>query len=223
MNLTEKIVLGVIGMVTATAIIAGRGSVGSAASIPVPAVDDPLAAKPGEARIVFAGGCFWGVQAVYKHVKGVIRSTSGYSGGTVANPGYEDVSTGQTGHAEAVEVVYDPSKITLGTLLRVFFWVAHDPTEINRQGPDVGTQYRSAIFYTTPDQQRIVQAYIDQLNQAKVYPRPIATQVAPLKAFYRAEDYHQDYAEKHPENPYITICDLPKIKKLQEDFPSLYH
>lgn len=194
----------------------------AAVALPDPAVDEHLAAKKGSETLVVAGGCFWGIQAVFKHVKGVTRSTSGYAGGKVKNPGYEQVSTGTTGHAESVQIVYDPSQITLGTLLKVFFSVAHDPTEINRQGPDVGTQYRSAIFFANADQQRIAQAYVDQLNRAKVFPRPIATQIVPLAAFYRAEDYHQDYAEKNPDNPYIQVCDLPKLKNLQQDFPALY-
>jgi peptide-methionine (S)-S-oxide reductase len=163
------------------------------------------------------------VQAVFEHVKGVSRATSGYSGGTLKNPGYEEVSSGSTGHAESVEVVYDPSKITLGQLLKVFFSVAHDPTELNRQGPDTGTQYRSAIFFTNPEQQRIAQAYVDQLNQSKFFSRPIVTQIVPEKAFYRAEEYHQDYAAQHPDNPYIARFDLPKLKVLQQQFPDLYH
>jgi peptide-methionine (S)-S-oxide reductase len=140
----------------------------------------------------------------------------------VKNPGYDDVSSGTTGHAESVEVVYDPSAITLGQLLKVFFSVVHDPTQLNRQGPDTGTQYRSAIFYSNDEQHRIAQAYVDQLNQAKIYSQPIVTQIAPLSAFYSAESYHQDYAEHHPENPYIMICDLPKLKNLQQEFPNLY-
>jgi peptide-methionine (S)-S-oxide reductase len=194
----------------------------AAVAIPDPAVDETLAAKKGHATLVIAGGCFWGVQAVYEHVKGVTRATSGYAGGTLKNPDYESVSSGATGHAESVEIEYDPSQITLGTLLKVFFSVVHDPTELNRQGPDVGTQYRSAIFFANQDQQHIAQAYVDQLNQAKLFSRPIATQIVPLKAFYAAEAYHQDYAAHHPDNPYITICDLPKVKNLQKQFPNLY-
>ena len=199
-----------------------RNATSAATMIPDPAIDEPLAKQKGSEKIVFAGGCFWGIQAVFKHIKGVTSSTSGYSGGTIANPSYEQVSTGTTGHAESVEVVYDPSKITLGTLLKVFFSIGHDPTQLNRQGPDTGTQYRSAIFVTNADQQRIVQAYIDQLGKAKVFSGRIVTQVGPLKAFYRAEDYHQDYADHHPDNPYIAICDLPKLKNLQEQFPNLW-
>ncbi len=191
-------------------------------AIPDPKVDDTLAAKTGDSTIVLAGGCFWGLQAVFEHVKGVDHVTAGYSGGTVKNPGYEEVSSGSTGHAESVEIVYDPSKITLGQLLKVFFSVAHDPTELNRQGPDQGTQYRSAIFFASPDQQRIAQAYVGQLNQAKLFSRRIVTEIAPFKAFYRAEDYHQDYATLHPDNPYIAMFDLPKVKNLKHEFPTLY-
>jgi peptide-methionine (S)-S-oxide reductase len=200
-----------------------RGSASVAVAIPDPMTDETRGEKKGHSTIVFAGGCFWGVQAVFEHVKGVSRATSGYSGGTVKNPGYEKVSSGTTGHAESVEVVYDPSKITLGQLLKVFFSVAHDPTELNRQGPDTGTQNRSAIFFTNPDQQRIAQAYVDQLNEAKFFSRPIVTKIVPEKAFYRAEEYHQDYAVQHPDNPYIARFDLPKLKALQQQFPNLYH
>ena len=194
----------------------------AATALPDPAADQSLAPSKGPSILVIAGGCFWGVQAVFQHVKGVTSATSGYAGGTVKNPGYEDVSSGETGHAESVEISYDPSQITLGQLLKVFFSVAHDPTELNRQGPDSGTQYRSAIFFATPDQQRIAQAYVNQLNQAEVFSRPIVTQIAPLKAFYRAEDYHQNYATNHPDNPYIATFDLPKVQHLQQQFPNLY-
>lgn len=195
---------------------------GAAMKIPNPAVDDPLTAKTGQQTVVLAGGCFWGVQAVFEHVKGVSSATSGYSGGSVKNPGYEAVSSGETGHAESVKIVYDPSQISLGQLLRVFFSVAHDPTELNGQGPDTGTQYRSAIFFANDGQRRIAQAYIDQLNQGKAFPRPIVTQVVALSAFYPAEDYHQDYAVKHPHNPYIVFNDLPKVEHLRERLPDLY-
>ena len=194
----------------------------AATIIPDPAVDETLAPKTGQETVVVAGGCFWGIQAVFQHVKGVNSTTSGYSGGTVKNPDYEQVSSGETGHAESVEIVYDPSKITLGQLLKVFFSVAHDPTELNRQGPDTGTQYRSAIFFANADQQRIAQAYVAQLDQAKVFSQPIVTQIVPFKAFYRAEDYHQNYAAEHPNNPYIATFDLPKVKNLQQQFPGLY-
>jgi peptide-methionine (S)-S-oxide reductase len=200
-----------------------HGSASAATALPDPAVDESLSAEKGQATLVVAGGCFWGVQAVFQHVKGVTSATSGYSGGTVKNPDYEEVSSGSTGHAESVQVIYDPSQITLGQLLKVFFSVAHDPTELNRQGPDSGTQYRSAIFFSTPVQQRIAQAYIQQLDQAKVFSHPIVTQIVLFKAFYRAEDYHQNYATNHPDSPYIATFDLPKVKHLQQQFPGLYH
>jgi peptide-methionine (S)-S-oxide reductase len=193
-----------------------------AAALPDPKVDESPAATRGSETVVFAGGCFWGIQAVFEHVKGVTKATAGYSGGTVKNPGYEEVSSGNTGHAESVEVVYDPSKITFGQLLKIFFSVAHDPTQLNRQGPDSGTQYRSAIFYETPDQQRIAKAYVDQLGEAKVFSHPIVTQIVAYQAFYRAEDYHQDYAIRNPENPYIMINDLPKVSNLKKQYPDLY-
>jgi len=193
-----------------------------AVTLPAPAADEPLAAKSGQETLVLAGGCFWGVQAVFQHVKGVISATSGYSGGASNTAEYEVVSTGRTGHAESVKVVYDPSKITYGQLLQVFFSVALDPTQLNRQGPDEGTQYRSAIFYGNDEQKRIADAYIAQLNQAKVFPKPIVTQVVAIKAFYPAEKYHQDYATLHPDNPYILHNDLPKVAHLQQQFPNLY-
>ncbi len=190
-------------------------------AVPKPAVDDSLAAQKGEQTLVLAGGCFWGIQAVFKHVKGVTSSTSGYSGGSQDTAEYETVSTGETGHAESVKVVFDPSQITYGQLLRIFFAI-HDPTELNYQGPDHGTQYRSAIFYQNPDQQKIADSYIKQLDAAKVFSAPIVTQVAPFKAFYTAEAYHQDYAANHPHDPYIMICDLPKLSVLKTDFPTFY-
>jgi peptide-methionine (S)-S-oxide reductase len=185
-------------------------------------VDEAKAAAPGKQTAVMAGGCFWGIQAVFQHVKGVITATSGYSGGSVKNPDYETVSSGRTGHAESVEIVYDPSQVTYGELLRVFFSVAHDPTELNRQGPDEGTQYRSVIFYGNEEQKRIAEAYIQQLDQAKVYRRKIVTQVVALQAFYPAEGYHQNYAAMHPDNPYIVYNDAPKVANLRKDFPEMY-
>jgi peptide-methionine (S)-S-oxide reductase len=181
-----------------------------------------MAAKPGKETAVFAGGCFWGVQAVFQHVHGVTSATSGYSGGASSTAEYEVVSTGQTGHAESVQVVFDPSQVTYGQLLKVFFSVAHDPTELNRQGPDSGTQYRSAIFYSNDEQKRVASAYIAQLDQAKAFPSAIVTQVVPLKAFYPAEAYHQNYATLHPDNPYIAINDAPKVDHLREQLPELY-
>jgi peptide-methionine (S)-S-oxide reductase len=195
---------------------------GKPVALPNPTVDNPLSAKSGQETAVFAGGCFWGVQAVFQHVKGVISATSGYSGGPSSAAEYEFVSTGTTGHAESVKVVFDPAKLTYGQLLKVFFSVAHDPTELNRQGPDTGTQYRSVIFYGGDQQKRIAQAYIAQLDQAKAFPHAIVTQVVPLKAFYPAEAYHQNYATLHPDNPYIKYNDLPKVSNLQQQFPDLY-
>ncbi len=196
-------------------------SAASGASIPAPVVDAQLASS-GTQTAVFSGGCFWGVQAVFQHVKGVISATSGYTGGAAATAHYDIVSTGETGHAESVEVKYDPSKITYGKLLQVFFSVAHDPTELNRQGPDDGTQYRSMISYTTEEQKKIAQAYIAQLDQAKVFRSPIVTQVVPFKTFYEAEGYHQNYATLHPNNPYIAINDAPKVEHLKQQLPDLY-
>jgi peptide-methionine (S)-S-oxide reductase len=191
-------------------------------AIPDPVIDAPLASTKGEQTAVLAGGCFWGIQAVYKHVKGVIDVKAGYCGGDAKTAHYEIVSSGKTGHAESVRIKYDPSQISYGQLLKVFFSVAHDPTELNRQGPDHGTQYRSAVFCSTEGQKRIAQAYIDQLNQAKVFERRIVTEVAAGNSFYQAEDYHQDYAEHHPDEPYIRINDLPKVANLRRQFPNLY-
>ena len=194
----------------------------SATTIPDPALDAPLARVKGEQTAVLAGGCFWGVEAVFEHVKGVIKVTSGYSGGSADSAQYGTVSTGQTGHAESVRIIYDPSKISYGQLLKVFFAVAHDPTELNRQGPDTGTQYRSAIFYGSEEQKRIAEAYIEQLNRAKVFRAAIATRVSPLQSFYEAESYHQDYLAHHPNEPYIVFNDLPKLEDLKKNFPDLY-
>jgi peptide-methionine (S)-S-oxide reductase len=194
----------------------------AAVAVPGPAVDASRAASSGEQTAVVAGGCFWGIQAVFQHVKGVISATSGYSGGEAKTAEYEMVSTGETGHAESVKITYDPSQITYGELLRVFFSVAHDPTQLNRQGPDDGTQYRSVIFYGNDEQKKIAQAYIAQLDQAKSFPRPIVTQVVPLKAFYPAEAYHQNYATLHPNQPYIVFNDAPKVAHLRQEFPDLY-
>jgi peptide-methionine (S)-S-oxide reductase len=190
--------------------------------IPPPSMDASLATQPGKETAVFAGGCFWGVQSVFQRVKGVLATTAGYSGGSAKTATYKQVVTETTGHAESVEVVYDPSRITYGQLLRIYFSVAHDPTQLNRQGPDVGTSYRSAIFYASDEQKRLAEAYIAQLDQQKVFPKRIVTEVTPLKAFYRAEDYHQDYAYYNPDNPYIQVCDRPKIDALKKQFPELF-
>ena len=202
--------------------VGGCGGSSVAATLPDPAVDAAKTADKRAATAVFAGGCFWGVEAVFKHVKGVTSAVSGYAGGSAKTAHYEIIGMGLTGHAESVQVTYDPSQISYGQLLRVFFSVDHDPTQLNRQGPDAGTQYRSAIFYADPEQQRIAQAYIDQLSKAKTFARPIVTQLTPLNAFYPAEDYHQDYLAKHPESMYIVINDMPKLNNLRQEFPQIY-
>jgi peptide-methionine (S)-S-oxide reductase len=191
------------------------------ARVPAPKVDDALATKPGRETAVFAGGCFWGTQTVFEHVHGVLKVTAGYAGGAASTATYEQVTTETTKHAESVQVVFDPSKITYGTLLQVFFAI-HDPTQLNRQGPDEGTSYRSAIFVTSDDQKRIATAYIAQLNAAKVYSKPIVTEVNAPTGFYDAESYHQDYAMNNPDNPYILVCDRPKLETLKKEFPQLY-
>ncbi|HLW98997.1 MAG TPA: peptide-methionine (S)-S-oxide reductase MsrA [Candidatus Acidoferrales bacterium] len=220
----RSIVMGVIflGAVVYLGVNLSRNSATAATAIPNPAVDDPLAGAKSQQSVVVSGGCFWGIQAVFEHVKGVTSATAGYSGGAANTADYETVSEGKSGHAESVKIVYDPSQVSFGTLLKVFFSVAHDPTELNRQGPDYGKQYRSIIFYSTDGQHHIAQAYIDQLNSAKVFHGPIVTEVVPLKAFYPAEDYHQDYAIKHPDNPYIMMNDAPKVENLRKQCPDLY-
>jgi peptide-methionine (S)-S-oxide reductase len=194
----------------------------AAAPLPDPKIDAPLAKTKGTQTAVFAGGCFWGVEGVFEHVKGVSQVVSGYAGGSVDKPSYEQVSSGTTGHAESVRISYDPSRISYGQLLKVFFSVAHDSTELNRQGPDTGTQYRSAIFFANEEQKRVAEAYVAQLQAARTFPRPIVTQVAPLKTFYAAEAYHQHYLDLNPNQPYIVINDLPKIANLKRQFPALY-
>ena len=182
---------------------------------PDPVVDAAIAEKAGQSRAILAGGCFWCVEAVYKNLDGVSSVKSGYAGGTAETADYETVSSGTTNHAEAVEVVYDPSRISFGQILKVFFSIAHDPTQLNRQGPDTGRQYRSAIFYADDEQKRLAEAYVDQLNKAKVFDQPIVTEVVPLEAFFEAETYHQDYAARNPLNPYIVINAQPKVRKLR--------
>jgi peptide-methionine (S)-S-oxide reductase len=214
----------IIGLVTWTAFraLGSRLPETPKSPFPAPATDSSLAPAKSRQTAVLAGGCFWGVQAVFEHLKGVESVTSGYSGGFVKSPSYESVSMGVTGHAESVSITYDASKITYGQLLMVFFSVAHDPTQWNRQGPDTGSQYRSAIFYASDEQKRIAESYLAQLDSAKVYSRPIVTKVEAFKAFYPAEDYHQDYLKHNPENPYIVYNDLPKLENLKKDFPDLY-
>ncbi|HET6554803.1 MAG TPA: peptide-methionine (S)-S-oxide reductase MsrA [Dyella sp.] len=191
-----------------------------AVTLPDPAVE--TAPAQGEQVAVLAGGCFWGLQSVFEHVKGVRKVWAGYSGGDAGTAEYDRVSDGDTGHAESVKIVYDPSKVSYGQLLKIYFSVATDPTQLNRQGPDVGTQYRSAIFYGNDEQKRVATAYVAQLTEAHAFNGPIVTQVVPLKAFYAAESYHQDYAERHPNEPYIVYNDAPKVAHLKQLFPSLY-
>jgi peptide-methionine (S)-S-oxide reductase len=189
--------------------------------IPAPALDDARAAGPLQTAVL-AGGCFWGVQGVYEHVRGVKQVLSGYSGGSKATAEYEVVSRGRTGHAESVQIRFDPKEISYGEILRIYFSVVHDPTQLDQQGPDSGPQYRSNIFYATSAQRKIAQAYIVQLDQAKVFERPIVTRVDPLKAFYPAEEYHQDFLQHNPNHPYIVINDLPKIDNLRKIFPTYF-
>jgi len=214
MDMKKVLMLSVLMFLTACA--------APARTLPDPAQDEPLAKSPGQETVVFAGGCFWGVQAVFEHVRGVKSATAGYTGRAANTAEYERVSDGNTGHAESVQVVYDPSQVTFGQLLKVFFSVVHDPTELNRQGPDSGTQYRSAIFYRTDDQKRLADAYIAQLTAAKSFSRKIVTEVTGGKQFYAAEGYHQHYLVNHPDQPYIVINDIPKVRALQRDFPKLW-
>jgi peptide-methionine (S)-S-oxide reductase len=211
-----------IGVTVLGAAVACTTAGASSGPVPAPLTDLARPSTPGVQTAVVSGGCFWGIQAVFQHVRGVTRATSGYAGGEASTAHYEMVETGRTGHAESVQITYDPAVITYGQLLRVFFSVAHDPTELNRQGPDDGPQYRSAIFTSTPDEQRVATAYIGQLDQAHVFPRPIATAVTTLRGFYAAEDYHQDYARIHPNDLYIMINDAPKVTNLKREFPDLY-
>jgi peptide-methionine (S)-S-oxide reductase len=193
-------------------------------AVVVPAPTADVATVPGSAAetAVLAGGCFWGVQGVFQHVVGVTSAVSGYAGGGADTASYERVGSGDTGHAESVKVVFDPSKVSYGTLLQIYFSVAHNPTELNRQGPDRGTQYRSTIFPTNADQARVARSYIEQLNRANTFGKPLATTVEPAKAFYPAEGYHQNYLTLHPQQPYIAINDLPKVDNLKRLFPSYY-
>ncbi len=189
--------------------------------IPAPTMDEPVQ-HSGRETAVFAGGCFWGTQSVFQRVKGVTHTEAGYAGGKADTATYDQVTSETTGHAESVQVEFDPAKISYGTLLRIFFSVAHDPTQMNRQGPDVGTSYRSAIFYNSDEQRKVAEAYIQQLDAAHVFNGKIVTDLTPLKGFYKAEEYHQDYATKNPNQPYIQICDVPKTKALQAQFPELF-
>jgi peptide-methionine (S)-S-oxide reductase len=219
-------VAAVLAVITvALVLFAAKATRGASRQLAEPAaapVVDLTTPSPAEDTAVFAGGCFWGIEAVFEHVKGVKSAVSGYAGGNTANPSYEEVSSGDTGHAESVQVIYDPSQVSYGKLLQIFFSVGHDPTQLNRQGPDHGTQYRSAIFYNTPQQQRVAESYIRQLTAAKTFSRPIVTQMAKLRAFFPAEEYHQDYLAHHPNQPYIVINDQPKVAALKKQFPDVY-
>jgi len=218
--------IGTLAMIVGAALMAvgfaaTRSTAEEARKIPPPAVDEPLGAKGPEVAVV-AGGCFWGVQGVFQHVDGVVSAVSGYDGGAAATAHYDMTSQGDTGHAESVRIAYDPSRITYGKILQIFFSVAHDPTELDRQGPDEGTQYRSAIFPQTPEQARIAKDYIAELDKSHAFGAPIVTSIEPGKTFYRAEDYHQDFLAHNPTYPYIVINDLPKIENLKRLFPDLY-
>ncbi|HWC95845.1 MAG TPA: peptide-methionine (S)-S-oxide reductase MsrA [Candidatus Sulfopaludibacter sp.] len=207
--------LGSVLCIALTAAAANKGG------FPAPPAPSPAEASAGPQKAVFAGGCFWGVEGVFENLKGVSKAVSGYAGGVAKTAHYEMVGSGSTGHAESVEVTYDPSKISYGQLLEVFFAVAHDPTEKNRQGPDTGTQYRSAIFYANEQQKQTAETYIRELNAARVFGRPIATEVSPLRGFFAAEDYHQKFLQRNPDYPYIVYNDLPKIENLKKQFPEL--
>jgi len=198
----------------------GPSSAETATVVPAPAIDETASAATETA--VFAGGCFWGVQGVFQHVEGVKNAVSGYAGGSKENAEYEKVGSGRTGHAESVKVTYDPAKITYGRLLQIYFSVAHDPTELNRQGPDTGTQYRSTIFPENDEQAKVAKAYIDQLNVANTFKKKLATTIEPAKPFYAAEAYHQDYLTLNPRQPYIVYNDLPKVEALKQMFPTVY-
>lgn len=200
----------------------GAGAASTQGAIPAPKIDTPAAEAAGPQTAVLAGGCFWGLQGMFQHVEGVTQVVAGYSGGSRETARYDLVSTETTGHAESVEITFDPKKVSYGQLLRLFFSVAHDPTQLNRQGPDTGPSYRSEIFFTSPAQERIARAYVEQLTRAKVFSAPIVTKIEPLKAFYPAEDYHQDFLIRNPNYPYIVINDLPKIDHLKRTYPELY-
>jgi peptide-methionine (S)-S-oxide reductase len=214
----------VLAMVTVGALawIASSSAAEKAVKLPPPAFDTPMAAGQGRPTAVFAGGCFWGVQGVFQHTRGVLNAVSGYAGGKKDTARYEMVGSGSTGHAESVQVTYDPQQISYGKLLQIYFSVIHDPTQLNRQGPDSGTQYRSEIFYTDANQKQVAERYIAQLEAAHAFPRKIVTQLAPLEGFYPAEAYHQDYATLHPDSPYIAAFDLPKIANLKSTMPDVF-
>ncbi|MBE0613195.1 MAG: peptide-methionine (S)-S-oxide reductase MsrA [Burkholderiales bacterium] len=221
-RLSTNAVLGIVCLATVATLLLFFAPSRAAGPLPDPKIDSKPSVATGTDTAVFAGGCFWGVEAVFEHIKGVTRVVSGYAGGSAETASYAKVSSGETNHAESVRISYDPKRISYGQLLKVFFSVAHDPTELDRQGPDTGTQYRSAVFFTNDEQKRVTEAYIAQLQAARAFSGPIVTQVTPLKAFYEAEAYHQDYLARNPNEPYIIINDLPKIARLQQQFPALY-
>ena len=220
--LTPLSVAAALGAAAVAVTVSAGSSAPAAVVVPAPLLGTAVTPVAAVDTAVFAGGCFWGIEAVFEHIKGVQSAVSGYAGGHTSSPSYEDVSSGTTGYAESVRVVYDPAVVSYGQLLQVFFSVAHDPTQLNRQGPDHGTQYRSAIFYRTKDQQRAAEAYVQQLTTAKTFSKPIVTQIVPLNAFHEAESYHQDYMVHHPDQPYIVYNDAPKVEQLKEHFPQLY-
>jgi peptide-methionine (S)-S-oxide reductase len=211
-----------IAAVAFAVVLATPGRANETATLAPPPAYDPAPANEGSQTLVLAGGCFWGVQGVFQHVAGVSEAVSGYAGGAQATAHYEIVSEGRSGHAEAVKITYDPKAVSLGQLLRVYFSVAHDPTQLNAQGPDQGTQYRSAIFFADAAQERVARDYIAQLDKARVFDRPIVTRLEPLAQFYSAEDHHQDYLTRHPHEPYIVINDLPKLEELKRLLPEFY-
>ena len=222
-SLTTRVILVVLAIVVLAVIFKGAASrAENATVVPLPAVDEAAGTRSSEIAVL-GGGCFWGVQAVYQHLKGVTSAVSGYAGGEQGTAEYERVSTGRTGHAESVQITFDPRVITYGRILQVFFSVVHDPTQLNRQGPDVGTQYRSAIFPMNPEQGNVAKAFIAQLNQARTFDAAIVTKIEPSRSFYRAEAYHQDFLERNPTHPYIVMNDLPKIDNLKRIFPNLYN
>ena len=215
--LSALVVIALLGLA-----VGGASAAEPAVVIPAPAIDAPTPPGAGVQSVVLAGGCFWGVQAVFQHTKGVTAAVSGYAGGERQTAHYEMVGSGRTGHAESVKVTFDPQQISYGTILQIYFSVAHNPTELNYQGPDAGTQYRSAIFYASDEQKRLAEAYIAQLDKTKVFGEPIVTRLEPLRGFYPAEDYHQDFAVLHPSYPYIVFNDAPKVQNLKRLFANIY-
>jgi len=221
-KLAVSIVLAAALLSVGALLAVSRSSAEEGRAVPAPAIDEPAAQGPAPETAVLAGGCFWGVQGIFQHVKGVSSAVSGYAGGESGTAQYEAVGSGMTGHAESVSITFDPNVISYGRILQIYFSVAHDPTQLNRQGPDTGTQYRSTIFPTSPEQAKVAEAYIDQLDQARVFDAPVVTTIEPGRQFYPAEDYHQDFLALNPLYPYIVINDLPKIEALKIYFPEVY-